>query len=235
MARYRTVGELTASVRALGDFSYESGDTSDAYISDAIMLEFTDQAWSEAYDLIVDADPDRYSSDYSFTTTAGTTDYSLPADLYRLRGVDVSSSSGSDDWYTVHRYEPGERNVWQDASADAGLNDAPFMYKLNGTTIRLLPEPQSARSVRLSYVPTVARLTSSLQQIDGINGHEQLAVGLCLQLCKVRAQESTAEADVLIARQANRVSRMAADRDAGSPRRLLDPRIVWGSRRRRSW
>jgi len=223
VSRNKTVGQLTASVRFRGDYEDVSGDYDDAYIGSALMLDFLDAAHSEVYDIMVEVEPDRYLTEYTFTTSADQETYPLPADFYRSRAVDIASSSGSTDWYSMDRYESSERNAY-------GYQITAHAYRIEDGVIRVKSTPSGQMAIRLSYIPTATSLSSSAQTVDTVNGYDALTVLLALRSCKVRSGESVKEIDGEISRQTMRVREMARGLDRGKPRRLGDP-----GRRNGSW
>jgi hypothetical protein len=59
-------------------------------------------------------------------------------------------------------------------------------------------------------------------EVDGVNGFEELMVAFAQRKCHVREGTSTAPVDEEIDRQLKRVELMAGARDAGEPESLQD-------------
>ena len=225
MTRTRTIGSLTGSIRIRGEFEDHSGQGyDDANISTAILLDFIDSAHAESWDILIDADPDRYLETYTATVNS-TGSISTPDDLYRLRAVDVQSG---DSWYKLERYELGDRELFENGV----YSNVPTKYRLFGNSVRIQPIVQNA-SVRLTYNPLPTRITSSVQTVDDVNGLPELTVLLALRRCLVRQDESTSAVDGDINKQTQRLKNAASSRDRGSPRFLQDPRTISRSIRRR--
>lgn len=226
-----TVGQLTGSVRYRGDLDDPMGDYDDAHISTAALMDFLASAHAEAYDILVDADPDRFSSVHTASLDA-TGSAALPDDLYRLRAVDVRSPSES-GWRRADRYELGERDIFQMDGSSVYTVGAPLYYRLSGDQVVVQPDPPSGTTARLTYVPLATRLSSSDQTVPDVNGLPELTILLALRRCKVRAEEPVGEVDAEIRRQTERLRTSASSRDRGSPRYLEDPRRVRLGRVRR--
>lgn len=228
MTRTFTVGQLTGSVRFRGDLDDPTGDYDDSHISTAALMDFLASAHAEAYDILVDADPDRFSSVHTASLDA-TGSAALPDDLYRLRAVDVRGPSDS-GWLRVDRYELGERDVFQADGSSVYTVGAGLRYRLVGEQLSVQPDPESGTTARLTYVPLATRLSSSAQTVPDVNGLPELTVLLALRRCKVRAEEPIGEIDAEIRRQTDRLRSSASARDRGSPRYLEDPRRVRAGR-----
>jgi hypothetical protein len=226
MARNVSVGQITGSIRTRGDYDNIAGSSyDDAYMSTAFLLDVVSSAWAQTYDIIASVDIDRYLTTYDFQTEASQPTYDIPNDLYRLRGVDVQDGS---KWYRIEPYEFAEREAFQN-----DVTGIPIAYRLERGSIRLAPNPSSARTIRLWYIQPADRFTEAGTIIDGIDGFEELIIQIGLRMCQIRAEESTTATDIEIAKQMDRVKQMSKDRDRGSPKRIIDPRSITNARRRR--
>jgi hypothetical protein len=235
MAQTFTIGQITGSIRTRGDLDDDMNEGyDDAFISSNVLIDFIDSAYAEAYDIMIDADPDRFVT----TTTVplgGTTSSlgsqislddgqaRLPDDMYRLRAVDFKISSDN-VWRRSDRYELAEREMFEyDSSAITNPYTA-VRYRLAGEYINVQPPVDG--DIRMTYIPIPTRISSSSQTINNINGLPELTILLSLRRCRIRSQESVSEIDAEIRRQTDRLRSAAASRDRGSPRYLEDPRVV---------
>lgn len=129
------------------------------------------------YDLLIDADAGWVAPtvDTALVTVAGVPTVDLPADAYRLRGLDVLI----DGYYCSARpLDFARRNEYQEGASwelwrmrDAST--ARVRYLVEGTRLRLFPTPDAVYSLRLWYYPTATYLSNDNDTFDGINGWEQ--------------------------------------------------------------
>lgn len=138
--------------------------------------------WRKAYDLLVMSDGDYALSSYDITTVSGTDAYAVPADFYKLKGVDayVNGSGGSAAsmrpfrWHERNRYQYG--GGWTTAS--------PISYRLRGAYLIYAPKPAGNILTRLWYYPAPTDLTADAQTIDCPSSLDELIVeGVAYALC----------------------------------------------------
>ena len=147
MARMVSLPDLMSRARQAADTE------SDPHISDAELISKINAAVPELHDLLVAA----YGEDYFFLTetanfSASERSYALPADFYKLLGVDVETNASTDVWLPILRY--GERRRTE-GEGYPGVATSEIEYRLRGPNIVFTPPPQSAaRQYRLNYVPT---------------------------------------------------------------------------------
>lgn len=120
------------------------------FCSDAEVLDYINEGAKRLHELLVGA----YGEDYvkkssTITTVAGTSDYTLPTDFFKLTGVDLTISGKA---VPLKRYNEVERNAFRNISTVSWFS-VP-RYKLEGaTTLRLYPAPTAAMSGTLLYIP----------------------------------------------------------------------------------
>lgn len=209
MARTFTVAELATKIRDRGDFNESP------YITDAFLIDALDSAKAEVYDIVVSKFEDAYTTISGLSATAGDPDVSLPTNFYKLIGVDLDAGGGQ--FSTVHRWNLHERNLF-----DGTLGGSSYRYRLVGSELRLIPTPASDEDFRVWYVPISTRLTRMEDEVDGINGFEELMVAIAQRKCHVREGTSVTAIDAEIERQTRRIEIMAGGRDAGEPESLQD-------------
>lgn len=222
MSRTFTVGELATKVRLRGDF--ENSD----FITDALLIDVIDAANTELWDLLTQKWENYQVDEHTFATVAGTQDYDLPEDFYKLLGVDVQDGNR---WYKLHRYDLHERNRYEHTHYYNTREG--FRYALHGTnTVRFTPTPKTAYTIKLLYIPCAPKLTSLNDTVEGINGYEQLVVNLAVRECLDREESSTTRITRKIDEQIKRIMESSDARDAGAPMRVQDTSIVeleyWG-------
>lgn len=168
------------------------------FIKDATALAMLNEVWPRLYDELVSVDENYYStfgSLFDISESLGV-DYDLPADFYKLIGVDYTSDNGN-TFFTLFPFNEGERNV--------------------GFTSTNIPSGK----VRLIYVPAPTTFTSLSQTIDGVAGWDRL-LSLLLAIDMLDAEESNT--DRLYRKYESELKRIqqGAERDMGMPGTVTD-------------
>lgn len=204
MARTITLAEFRTAILERGGWSV-SGDLTPTVLADVV-----NQAITELWDLLIDADKDRYATSTTLSTAVGSDSVSLPDDFYELRKLEISDGAGG--W---NRLLPHALEVSHQYRTSSGKW---FRYRLQGSNIRLVPTPQSIETLRLWYIPWAARLVADGDTFDGVNGYEELVIQIGKYRCEVRqdlpSQDATSRE---IARLTKRIRAAANDRDASEP------------------
>lgn len=219
MADSRTLAEVRSDARARADM--EAGGSLD-FVTNAQANVWINLAIAELRGVMIGEYGDDWLSKKSgnLTTTNGQDLDALPADFYKLLGVDVSFDSGS-TWQTSNRFEFAERNRWQ--SAAWGANALPY-HRPYGSNIMWRPVPAGTYTYRLWYAPTITRLTADGDPFDYVHGWDDWVA----QRVAIRMLMKEAEPSIVMAMKDDLVAimqRIAAEvrhRDAGSPKRVAD-------------
>jgi hypothetical protein len=109
MASQRTLAQLIASVRQIANEETLAPTT--AFVTDTEITDRIVEAQYELYDLMLDADPDLFTTSTTFTLTSSNVFSLLTVPnpgFYRFRGLDCAT--GGPTPKTVHRFQFAERN-----------------------------------------------------------------------------------------------------------------------------
>lgn len=224
MARTVRLDALRAQVRRRAD--QESGGQSNQQLcSEPELNDYINAAWCELYEMLIGWGQEYFLLSSSITTVSGTSDYDLPSDFFKLRGVDVTLSS--DETFSAHPYMFEERNSYRlGGSWQPGW---PVWYRLKGDSIGFIPIPTGVYTATLWYYPVPATLVSDGNTLDGVNGWDDFVV--VTAAAKAAAKE---ESDGLVAQLTRermaliqRIQSSAPSRDAGAPERVQD--VVGGA------
>ena len=221
MARTFTVSELITLIRE------RSNTERSNFVTDEEVIRLIDQAYTKLYDLIVSKFENYYIDEYSFTTDGINQFYDLPTNFYKMVGLDqLQNTSGSgDNALTVRPFNFNERNRYNNILF-AVTAAAFYRYLIQGSKIKILPQPDSGIQFKMWFVPAPVKITLAAQEIDGIAGWEEV-VTLTAAIQIMNKQELDASA--LKREQAEameRVITMATERDAALPERVTDLSVV---------
>jgi hypothetical protein len=150
---------------------------------------------SELYDILVTVYEDYFQSSYAFTTASGTSSYPLPADFYKLLGLD--QQAGTNQSVTCEPFEFAERNHYQ-------------LYNAAGTQFTLY------------YIPACPVLASDSDTFDGVNGWDEYIVIDAAIKAKVKEESDISELMAAKSAIMKRIEDSAPNRDAGMGGRVVD-------------
>lgn len=190
MARTVTIGELKTRCRYRADM--ESTD----FISDTELLSYINEAYCSLYDTLVSVFQNYYSASTTFSVSSATNSYALPADFYKLIGIDQVSGS---TYTTIFPYNEMERN----------------------STLSVTSAIPTA-TVRMRYIPTPTVFTSDAQTIDGVAGWEALLVTDVAIMMLDKEETDTSTLERRRQREYARVLQMAQNRDVTIPGTVTD-------------
>jgi hypothetical protein len=212
---------MSVTLLQLKDRSRQRADMENSeFVTDAELTIYINGSIAELHDLLVAS----YGSDYflsstTFSTVAGTESYSLPADFYKLMGVDVQVSGS--EWASIRPFNFNERNRNQELTW--GVAGGPNLrYRVMGSNIRLSPAPNSAVSVKVWYTPKATALSADADTLDDLNGFADYVI---IDAAIKMLQKQDDDVTVLMAQKADlkrRIEIMAQNRDAGTSDSVSD-------------
>lgn len=184
---------------------YESDNVGQSYISDSEWTYYINASYQELYGKIVESFGNDYftqtpSSGYTFSTDGVNQLFALPADFFKLLGVDL-----------------------QIASPNYFVSLKPFaMSERNKLSITNTLTPMAGQTIRLLYVPRATQLVADTDAMDGVNGWEEfIIVDACI---KALAKEES-DVSVFMARKQALEARLASEienRDASGATVVAD-------------
>jgi hypothetical protein len=179
----------------------ESDNVNSSFVSDAEWAHYIGQSYAELFGLVVQAyGNDYFVADPHIITTDGTNYlYDLPADFFKLLGVDLQVQ-GAQQWVTLKPFVFAERNNFAGPS----------------------PIPMAGQTVRLWYAPLPPTFDSGEDLPDNLAmWSEYIVIDAAM---KAMAKEES-DTSVLAQRKAAitaRINAEAENRDAGSSARIAD-------------
>jgi len=191
------------------------------FISDAELTAYINNSAAELYDLLIGVYEDYKITSSTIAVTPNTDLYTLPADFYKLRGVDLVLDSLGNA-VTLRPFNFSERNAYLFTPTWNVVGLSYLRYHMLGDSIKFVPVPNTTQTVKLWYIPAITPLVADGDLLDGVNGfQEYIIVDAAI---KMRVKEETDTTDLTFAKQAlkARIEAMAAARDAGSPERVSD-------------
>lgn len=199
------------------------------FVSETEWNYYISNSYAELYDILVSKFEDYYIADpLLVTVNSPEFTFDLPADFYKLRGIDKSLGSGdplSDDWYAIRPFNFEKRN--RRAIVDVYRGFFPIVqYRILGGQIIISPNDQAQGIYRLWYVPKYSALTTDTDEVNGVNGWEEYII-VDAAMKALRKEES--DVSVYMAQKQallQRIEGMAANRDAGETERVTDVNLT---------
>ncbi len=227
MASSVTLAQLRLDARLYAD---QRPGSATSFITESELTRLVNMKARELYDMLVEAHgSDYYATEATVAIVSGTTRYSLPADFYALSSVTL-------EWTDLDHellFEIGTHRQRTPLEASRQWSRyEPKAYKLRASQIEFLPEPRSDVTCRLQYVPVFVSLVADGDTFDGINGWEKmLTLGVAMEMREIEKRPSASLAS-MYAEQIARIETLKAERDAESPREIVDVQRMRG---RRGW
>lgn len=172
-------------------------------------------SWAELYEVIADANEGYFDTTGTLATVANQQHVDLPADFWRLRGVDLLTGGR---YYELRQVGIAERNSFQEASS------LPVAYRTasGGARGRLLfyPTPSSAETIRVVYTPTYTPLSADGDTVEGYNDWTDYIICGALLRLDQREEKPLGERQQELARIRDRIVRGISQRRAAEPQYL---------------
>ena len=178
------------------------------FVSPSELLSYINTSYAELYDLLVASFENYYTTSTQSTVTGGSNSIDLPADFYKLAGIDYKTGSS---WTTVGRWNFTNRNKSTNTR----------QYRILKNQVYLLPEERAEGTYRLWYTPRITRLVDDTDTIDAINGWEEhIIVNTAI---KMLTKEESDVSALLVEKSGieRRIEVMAENRDS-DPETITD-------------
>jgi len=199
------------------------------FVTDPEWTNYINAAYLELYDLLVTVYEDYFTvlPPPIFTFTGLTSHYPLPANFYKLMGVDISLaahiSGPTDAWITLGKYNFADRNKYVYGNTPTTyLGVLNLRYRIIGNMIRFIPLPSGSQSFRLWYIPVLAPLVLSTDvPVTPGQWTDYIIVDAAIRAM----QKEESDVSVLMAQKAALVVRIngaSTNRDEGMPDTISD-------------
>lgn len=198
---------------------------------------YINQSATELYDLLTTLYEDYYLAlPYQFSTNGTDAQYPLPAQYYKLLGVDLGLTQGNNAKITIKKFDFIERNRFIFPNVTAGyLGVFNLKYRVLGDTIFFIPTPAGGQIITLWYIPRLAWLLKDTDVLDGVSGWTEYVV-IDAAIKALRKEES--DCSELMAEKAamlKRIEDSGMNRDAGQPDTISATRRMAGYGNGNSW
>jgi len=185
------------------------------FVTDAELVGYINGSAQELYDVLVSSFQDYYiSQSADFVLTSGVDSITLPANFYKLRGVDKQLSAT--DWQSISPFSFAERNDRAGLS-QYSIRDSGIRYRVQGAAIKLTPATTCEGTYRFWYVPRMTLLALDADNFDGINGWDEYVIVDAAIKCLQKEESSTSTLEGQKKALLKRIEDMSKEVDVGSP------------------
>lgn len=184
------------------------------FITDAEWNRYINSAAKELYDILI-LKGLQYTTETSTIATDGTNEaYALPADFYKLVGV---------DYIVDNRIYPMESYTFQDRHRYTDSSPQNFLrYRLIGEdSIRFNPVPKP-QTITVWYVPVLATLVDDADTLNGVHGWEEYVIVRSAIWAKIKEESETTDLKQDWAILKDRIEEAAENRDLGPSGMVTD-------------
>lgn len=199
------------------------------FVTDAEIVSLLDRGYKELYDLLVQTYQEYFLTSTLVTLVAGTDNYPLPADFYKLQGIDYITQNSTNSRWTMRPFMFNERNQYQSSAYLFSFSNTNLRYLISGSNLKFRPIPIQSGTIEVFYVPVPKTLTASStpgpteqNSIDAVNGYDEYVIlDAAVNMLNKEESDSTA-LRAMKEETTQRIIKSAADRDIGQPQRVTD-------------
>ena len=228
MARTETVANLIIRAKERSDMENSN------FISDAEWHRSLNVHTAQLWNLLVKADPERYTREQTFTGDGTTQDFSVASDYYGTAGIDYVSDGTQGVFVPIERLYGTEETAFAQSAASSSI-PVGYTYRYNVTTpsvplIRLIPRPDSSTTLRHRYIvspPSYATDgTDDAELVAGIAGFEEFVViGMAID-ARIKEESSVVQLRQSMALITQHLEEAAENRSADSAGHVVDTRSI---------
>lgn len=213
MSRTRTLTQMIADVRQRTNLETST------FVTDAEITEYLNQELAELWARIAQGSgAPHYRAAYPYSVTTSQTLYPLPADFWRVQGVEATISGTT---YRMRAFGPAERAALVNSAASQYPWFDTTKYRIQADNIEFQPVTQ-AFSATLFYTPSQPRLVNVGDTFDGYNGYEMAAIYGACATCQAKEDTDTSFYIGQRERIYQLIESLSGQRDANEPERVQD-------------
>jgi hypothetical protein len=218
MATTMTLAQLRTATRERSDM------VNSTFITDTELDSYINQSYFELYDLLIQKFGNNYyvAAPHVFTTDGTNAFYDLPADFYKLLGVDLAITAAPSGWVTIRPFNFSDRNRYAVPNFQSFYGVTNLRYRLNGDQLWLTPIPSGGQQIQVWYAPRMTTLVADGDTVDGVSGWTEYIIIDAAIKCM---QKEESDVTVLMNQKQAMIARIEAaaeNRDAGSPATVSD-------------
>lgn len=204
------------------------------FVEDNELNGFINSSIAELHDILIQAyDSDYYIQTYEFSTVTSQQEYDLPADFYKLKGVDARINTS--DWISLRTFNFNERNRFEKFGVWDVYGLPLVRYRLVGSKLHFTPIPEQATPIRLWYVPVATQLVNDTDELVDLNQYSEYVIVDAARKMLMKEESDVTEITNEKAALLARITSAAQNRDVGQSESVSDvyaeddPEYFWRS------
>lgn len=215
MASNVTLASIKAQARQRSD------QENSKFVSDSELTGYINASIKELYDTLINAGEFYFVSTQNINLVANQQEYDLPADFYKLLGVDLVVDQQGNG-VTLKPFQFEQRNSYLFTPTWNVVGLSYLRYLIQGNKLRFVPVPSGSTQVKVWYAPAFANLSADTDTFDGINGFEEyVIIDVALKMmAKEESDVSVLAAQKMAIKQ--RIDEMKLMRDYGGTSKIGD-------------
>ncbi len=215
LATLRTRARERADMPVAG-FVPDSATGIDAFINEGVQ---------RLHEKLVEAYDSKYLVSSSAFTCSGAETVALPADFYKLLGVDLNVSGVI---LTLESFAMGMRNVQRNALVTQPLADVT-KYMLRGSNLVLSPAPASGVTGTIWYAPQATTLVLTSDSVSFPNGWERYVVLYTAIQMRMKQEDNVNDLRFELEKMERELQDIADRRDLARPAHAVDVEAISAS------
>lgn len=200
-----TLKEIREAVRFRGDYKNVRA------FPDADLNREIQQSFGKFYQLVAEVEEGWWDTDTTITTMNGVPHVALPADVWRVQGVDLLDGG---DFRTLRRVGRSDRNRFANTPAE------PEAYRLSARGVELMPTPNAEYTLRVLYIPIAPALEEDVAR-EWYNGWDEFVIAETLRKLDEREGRPLGDRLTVLAEIEKTVRAGANRRDVQEPEYLV--------------
>lgn len=189
------------------------------FVTDDEAFGYVKLGWATLYDIITQSSQNYFINTYDITLINNQQDYAMPADFYKMVGVDLTSGVGNP--VTLRPFNWAERNRYK-YSGLMTIAGPLYRYNLLGSNIRFTPVPGTG-TIKVYYTPEVVQPATIADEINMLGfGFQEYLILYCGVKMLAKEESDTTLIVQELAAQQKRVESMTADQDTTFPKTVVD-------------
>lgn len=189
------------------------------------LIRYANMAYKDLYQQIVTAYEDYLVTSSQFNLVPNQDTYPLPADFYKLNGVDLIY--GTNIVFTLEKYMFKQRNEYRNSYLyNTSFFGPIYKYNVVGGNIVFIPLPQSSNAITLWYTPNPVTITSFSDTLSlPIGGDEYMSLYMAAAMM-AKEESDNSQLNGKRKEVLDQLKNSLRNRDAGSPTYIVDDSAV---------
>ena len=191
------------------------------------LIRYVNMAYKDVYQQIVMSKENYFATPYSFNLVGAQPSYPLPADFYKLNGVDLALDASNTRFITLSPAMFRDRNKYKSSiNALTAPYGQVFRYLIVKDSIQFIPVPSVAYQVILWYTPepaTITTLSDTISLPPGCDEYMSLYIGA---LMKSKEESDATPLNVKRVEVLRQITHSLRERDTGAADYVVDEETI---------